>query len=85
MQRVLSAFFAPEVLGWVLLAAAGVFVFLLLRPREQDAPEEIRLEFLQQRLRIGNPEPKAERKPEARKTGGADQASGGSAAGFSGI
>jgi len=85
MQRVLSAFFAPEVLGWVLLAAVGVFVFLLLRPREQDAPEEFWLALIQQHQKTGNPTQMTGNKPDTATAGGADGTAGNGSATLSRI
>lgn len=67
MQRVLSALFTPDVLGLILLAVVGVFVFMLVRPREQDAREEFWLAFMQQRLGNGNSVPRSGSKPETPK------------------
>ncbi|HEV2348963.1 MAG TPA: hypothetical protein VG028_03855 [Terriglobia bacterium] len=62
MQRFLGVVFTPEVLGWALLAVVGVFVFLLVRPRQQDAAEEFWLAFVQQKSR--RPAPQADLKPD---------------------
>ena len=82
MQSFLSAVFAPDVLGLLLLAVVGVFVFLLIRPRKQDAPEEFWLVFMQQHLGSGNPEPRVRSKPDVLKPEGANQASDDGAAGL---
>jgi len=70
MQSLLSALFAPEVLGLVLLAGVGLFVFLLVRPREQDPADPYWLAFM-------NPSPgddhlrgAGESKPHRRWSGG---------------
>ena len=85
MQSLLSALFAPEVLGLVLLAGVGLFVFLLVRPREQDPADPYWLAFM-------NPSPgddhlrgAGESKPETQGTGDANRTEGGQAAGLSGI
>ena len=75
MQSFLNAVFSPDVLGLVLLAAVGVFVFLLIRPREQGVPEEFWLAFMQEHLGSRNPDPRVVSKPDVPKPEGDNQES----------
>jgi hypothetical protein len=75
MERILSAFFAPDVLGLVPLAVVGMFVFLLVRPRKQDASEEFWLALMQQLRGTSSPEQGAGNKPDVPKAEDADQTS----------
>ncbi|HLY62682.1 MAG TPA: hypothetical protein VKV95_18210 [Terriglobia bacterium] len=83
MHSFLSAFFAPDVLGLVLLAVVGVFVFLLVRPREQDGQEDSWLAFMQQNKGSIDPRPKAVSKPGMPKVEVSNHASSDRAAGLS--
>ena len=67
MQSILSAFFAPDVLGLVLLAVVGVFAFLLIRPREQDGLEDSWLAFMRQNKGSIDARPTAVSKPDIPK------------------
>lgn len=84
MQSFLSALFAPDVLGLVLLAVLGVFVFLLIRPQEQDGLEESWLTFMQQHKGSIDPRPKAGGKPEMPKVEVSNHGSSDQPAGLSG-
>lgn len=85
MQRALSAFFAPDVLGLLLLAVVGVFVFFLARRCDQDDSEEFWLAFMQQHQEGSSLGPRARSKLGMPKAEGVDHVSGDRAARPSGF
>ena len=85
MQSFLSALFAPEVLGLVLLAVVGVFVFLLVRPREQDPPDQYWAAFFNSSAGSDPSKSAGGSKPEPHETEDANHTEGGQAPGLSGI